>query len=378
MDHDLPEAGTEWRPKPRHLMMVVGAIILVALLLFGWRSWRNATPDYVAPPPTQVTALEVVPRTLPASLQAVGTLRAVQEVVLAPEVAGRVTDIHFRAGARVQAGALLVQLYDGPEQADRAAAVARANFAKLQLARARDLVDSGAESAEILQQSEAEQQQAEAAVRQYDARIRQKRVVAPFAGELGIRQINLGEYLNPGQPIVTLTALQQIYVDFSLPQQDLGTLKPGAHVEVRTDAWPGRVFRGKVTTIEPQVGEDSRTIMVQALIANGDHALRPGMYVTADLVQAPETNLLVLPLTAIQTSAVGDSVTVVRGENPKKAGKADIVPVETGRRVGSEVVVVKGLAPGDIVVAEGQIRVQPGADVEVSGLIPPSAGPAED
>ncbi len=354
----------------RIIAAALGLLLLIFLLFFAWRSWRNAAPAPSPPPPTAVAATLVQPRNVPAAIEAIGSLRAVQEVMLAPEVAGRVTAIRFQPGARVAAGTLLVQLFDGPEQADRAAAAARARFAGLQLARSRELVPGGAEPRELLDQRRAEQDQANAAVRQLDARIAQKRIIAPFSGELGVRRINLGQYLNPGDPVTTLTALDRLYADFTVPQQDLSHLRTGAQVRLTSDAWPGRSFTGRITTIEPRIGEDSRNIMVQALVANPDRALRPGMYVSAALELPPEPDALIVPITAIQTSASGDSVIVIRGRDARRQGKAEAVSVTTGRRIGDHVVVTQGLRPGDVVVTEGQIRVQPGAQVRVTRLIP--------
>lgn len=354
----------------RQAVLAVGLIVLVFALLFVWRSWRNAAPPPAERPPTTVTATFVEPRDVPAALQAVGSLRAVQEVMLAPEVAGRVTAIRFQPGARVGAGAPLVQLFDGPERADRAAAVAKADLARVQLARSRELAPSGAESRDVLDQRRAEYAQAMAAVHQLDARIAQKRIVAPFAGQIGVRRANLGQYLNPGDAVASLTALDRLYADFNVPQQNLAQLHVGGTIQLTSDAWPGRTFTGRVTTIEPRIGEDSRNIMVQALLPNPEQLLRPGMYVNVALELAPQAGALVVPATAIQTSASGDSVTVIRGRNPRKEGNAEVVGVVAGRRIGDSVVVTKGLKPGDVVVTEGQIRVQPGAPVRVVRLVP--------
>lgn len=356
------------RARPAVIALV--AVALIFAVLFGWRSWRNAAPPPPAPPPTAVTAALVQPVDAADAIEAVGSLRAVREVMLSPEVAGRVTAIRFEPGSRVGAGALLVQLYDAPERADRAAAAAKAAFARIQLARSRELAPTGAEPRELLQQRQADYDQAVAAVHQLDARIAQKRIAAPFSGDLGVRRVNLGQYLNPGDAIATLTDLSRLYADFTVPQQQLSQLRVGGMVQLRSDAWPGRVFTGRVTTIEPRIGADSRNIMVQALVANPDRALRPGMYVTAALDLPPQRGALVVPATAIQTSASGDSVVVIRGRQARREGKAEMVSVTTGRRIGDGVVVTQGLRPGDVVVTEGQIRVQPGAMVKVARLVP--------
>lgn len=355
--------------------IIITVAVLAVLLggLFLWRGLRAGPAQQWQQQAVPVAAMQVEPRDMPASLDAVGTLSAVRAVTLAPEVAGRVSAIRFEAGARVAAGSLLVQLYDGPEQADRRAAQAQAAFAQAQLARSEQLAPNGAESRELLQQRRAERDQAAAAVSQIDARIIQKQVRAPFAGEIGIRRVNPGQYLNPGDPVATLTALATLYVEFSVPQQELALLKRGASVEVTSDAFPGRSFTARVNAIEPQIGEDTRNVTVQATLRNPDEMLRPGMYVTASLVLAPQQGALVVPVTAIQTTAQGDSLIVIRGEDARRGGKAEAIAVQTGRRIGNEVIVTSGLKAGDVVITEGQLRVQPGAQVKVSTLAPSAA-----
>jgi len=372
MTHDFEGEEARNRFSGQQLRAVIITIIVLAVVLGGlflWRSLRSGQGQDWHQQATQVAATVVNPREVPATLEAVGSLRAVREVMLSPEVAGRVSAIRFQAGAHVGTGAVLVQLFDGPERADRQAAQAKAAFAGIQLARSEELAPSGAEPRELLQQRRAERDQALAAVRQLDARLIQKQIRAPFAGQLGIRRVNLGQYLNAGDEIATLTDLSSLYVEFALPQQELVRLKPGASVEVTSDAYPGRTFTARVNAIEPQIGQDTRNVTVQAILANPDRALRPGMYVTASLVLPPQAGALVVPATAIQTSAQGDSVNVIRGGNARTGGKAEIVPVQTGRRIGNDIVIASGLKPGDVVVTEGQLRVQPGAEVKVTRLV---------
>lgn len=343
----------------RGLLIVLLVIAVLFAGLLGWRKARTAPPPQGAPPPTLVSAMTVQPTSVPVWLESVGALEAVNQVTLAPEVAGRVVAIRFEGGARVGKGEVLVQLDDSPERADRAAAQARAEFARVQLDRSHRLQQSGFEARQNIDQRRAEHNALVAAVRQLDARIAQKQVRAPFAGELGLRRVDPGQYVNPGDPVATLTALDRLFVNFTLPQQDLGKLQVGGPVQVSADAFPGRVFQARVNAIEPLVGADTRNVSVQAVMNNPDGLLRPGMYVTTRLVLAPQADALVVPATAIQTSASGDSVVLVRG------GKAAPVPVRTGRRVGDKVVVASGLKPGDVVVTDGQLRVQPGAPVKV-------------
>jgi len=360
-------------PRGRPIFFAAIALLLLAGSLYAWRSARTAENAAGPMPPVPVSTIVVTPTDVPAALEAVGSLRAVREVVLAPEVAGRVTAIRFVAGARVGAGELLVQLFDAPERADRAAAQAKADFAGLQLARSNELAPSGAEPRELLDQRRAEHAQAHAAVRQIDARLVQKQLRAPFAGTLGVRQVNPGQYLNPGDPVATLTALDSLYVDFAVPQQDFSRLQPGAVVDILSDAWPDRRFTARVTAIEPQVGKETRNVMVQATLPNPGLALRPGMYVTARLALPPIAGALVVPATAIQTSASGDSVMRVKMGKDRRGGTAEVVPVTTGRRFGDRVVVTSGLRSGDIVVTNGQLRVQPGAPVTLAPTRPAQA-----
>lgn len=343
------------------LVVAVVALLLVFGAIFGWRLSRgNAAGASYAPPPVEVSAATVQPETLPQAMEATGTLQAVREVVLAPEVPGRVTQIRFEAGQLVAQGAPLLQLFDAPERADRAAAASRARFAEIQYQRSRELAPTGAEPRELLQQREAELAQARAAIAQIDARITQKMMRAPFAGRIGIRRVNPGQYVSAGDPVATLTALDRLYVNFGVPQQELSKLRVGGTVSVRSDAMPGRDFTARINAIEPMIGGDTRNISVQAEMPNPGGSLRPGLYVTVGVAQQARSDAILVPTTAIQTSASGDSVFVVKG------GTAALVPVTVGSEVGNRTIVETGLKPGDVVVTTGQLRLQPGGAVTVA------------
>lgn len=363
------------RTKP--IVISVVGLVVVFGLLYAWRAVRSGGAEQQAMPPMPVSTIRAEPRSVADEWQAVGSLQAVHEVLLAPDTSGRVTAVNFDAGQSVKEGAVLIQLYDAPEQADRAAAVAKADFAQLQLRRSQALAPTGAEPRELLEQHKADAAQTAAAVRQLDARIQQKSIRAPFSGQLGIRRINLGQYLNAGDAIATLTQLDPLYVNFTLPQQDMPRLTSGAPVQVTVDAVPGRVFTARISAIEPRIDGETRNVAVQALLPNTDRLLKPGMYVTARLVLPATTDNIVLPLTAIQTSASGDSVAVVKGADAQGVGKAVAVPVITGRRLGEEVLVSQGIKPGDIVVMAGQNRLPPGATVKINST-PPSATATPD
>lgn len=363
------------RTKP--IVISVVGLVVVFGLLYAWRAVRSGGAEQQAMPPMPVSTIRAAPRSVADEWQAVGSLQAVHEVLLAPDTSGRVTAVNFDAGQSVKEGAVLIQLYDAPEQADRAAAVAKADFAQLQLRRSQALAPTGAEPRELLEQHKADAAQAAAAVRQLDARIQQKSIRAPFSGQLGIRRINLGQYLTAGDAIATLTQLDPLYVNFTLPQQDMPGLTSGAPVQVTVDAVPGRVFTARISAIEPRIDGETRNVAVQALLPNTDRVLKPGMYVTARLVLPATTDNIVLPLTAIQTSASGDSVVVVKGADAQGVGKAVAVPVITGRRLGEEVLVTQGVKPGDVVVMAGQNRLPPGATVKINST-PPSATATPD
>ncbi|MFH0088985.1 efflux RND transporter periplasmic adaptor subunit, partial [Pseudomonas aeruginosa] len=350
-----------FRAKPIAISVI--GLVVVFGLLYSWRTVRGSGAENHTMPPLPVSTIRAETRSVGDELQAVGSLQAVREVLLAPDTSGRVTAIYFDAGQTVKEGTVLVQLYDAPEQSDRAAASAKADFAQLQLKRSQELAPTGAEPRETLEQRKAEAAQAVAAVRQLDARIQQKAIRAPFTGQLGIRRINPGQYLNAGDAIATLTQLDPLYINFTLPQQDLSKLTPGAPVQVTLDAAPGQVFDAKVSAIEPRIDGETRNVAVQALLPNAGRLLKSGMYATVRLTLPATADAIVLPLTAIQTSASGDSVVVVQGADAQGIGKAVAVPVVTGRRIGEDVVVTQGVKSGDIVVTAGQNRLPPGAAV---------------
>jgi len=348
--------------------VAIAAVGLIAVFgaMYTWRQTHAAPAGHFEMPPLPVSTVKVQPRSATNELQAIGSLQAVREVLLAPDTAGRVTAIHFEAGQTVKQGEVLVQLYDAPEQADRAAAVVKADFAQLQLKRSEGLAPTGAEPRELLEQRKAEVDQARAAVKQLDARIQQKTIRAPFSGQIGIRRINPGQYLNAGDAIATLTQLEPLYLNFTLPQQELSKLKVGASVRVSVDSAPDRLFQAKVSSIEPRINGETRNAVVQAQLPNPDRLLKSGMYATAHLELPATAEAIALPLTAIQTSASGDSVVLVQEINAEGLGKAVTVPVTTGRRLGEEVLLTKGVKAGDVVVTTGQIRLPPGATVKIT------------
>jgi multidrug efflux system membrane fusion protein len=299
----------------------------------------------------------------------------VHQVTITPEVGGRITELDFDSGAKVKAGDKVLQINDAPDKGDLANYQAQARYATVELARAKTLASHQFGPQQTVDQQQSQLDQANALIQKTEAVIAQKDVQAPFAGRLGVRQVDLGQFLNPGAPIVTLTDLSTLYVNFTLPTQQVPQIVIGQKVDVTADAFPGRKFTATITTIEPQISASTRTVAVQATMPNPDEALLPGMFVNANVVLPPEGQQVVLPETAVDYTLYGDSVYLIRADgadaNGKPVLKAFRTPVKTGLRWSDKVAILDGLKPGDQVVAAGQIKVQDGAPVVVTGNPPP-------
>jgi multidrug efflux system membrane fusion protein len=307
----------------------------------------------------------------------IGSLAAVHQVTVTPEVGGRVTELDFDSGARVKAGDKIILINDAPDLGDLANYQAQARLAAVTLQRAQIMASRQYGPQTDVDSAQSQLDQAKALIQKTQAIIAQKDIRAPFAGKLGVRQVDLGQYLNPGAPIVTLTDLSTLYVNFTLASQMTPQIVVGQTIDVTADAFPGRKFTATITTIEPQISASTRTINIQATMPNPDEALLPGMFVNAAVVlpnQAPE---VVLPETAVDYTLYGDSVYVIRpdgtGADGKPVLKAFRTPVKTGLRWDDKVAILDGLKSGDQVVAAGQIKVQDGAAVAVTGNPPPQA-----
>src|SRR6201982_154191 len=284
----------EEKPKHRPVRTVKWFIIvgtLLALLvggLVGFNAFRTKmiTQFFATnkPPPATVTVAEAKSEVVPNLLTAVGELAAVHQVNVTSDVSGRVTAILFTPGAPVAQGTPLVQLFDAPDQGDLANFKAQATVARLSLDRAKQLAERQFGPQATVDQAQAAYDQALAGIAKTQAIISQKLVRSPFAGELGVRHIEVGQYLTAGTSIVSLTDLSELYANFTVPEKDSGQLKVDQTVRIGVDAYPGRVFEGKITTIEPQVATDTRNIRVQATIANPDELLKPGMFVSTTVV----------------------------------------------------------------------------------------------
>jgi multidrug efflux system membrane fusion protein len=321
------------------------------------------------PPAASVSIAEAKSETIPNLLTAIGDLAAVHQVNVTSDLNSRITDIMFTAGASVKAGTPLVQLFDGPEQGDLAIFKAQATMAQLSLDRAKQLASRQFGPQATVDSAQSAFDQANAGISKTEAIISQKLVRAPFDGELGVRKVEVGQYLTAGTQIVSLTDLDQLYANFTVTEKDSGNLKVGQIVRIAVDAYPGRKFEGKISTIEPQIATDTRNIRVQATIANPDHILKPGMFTTTTVVLPDKPPVITVPETAVDYTLYGDSVYLIT-EKKEDDGKTSLTVartfVQTGNRINGRAEILKGLKPGDRVVAVGQVKLQPGAAVAIS------------
>ena len=355
------------------VLILVGTLAGIKGLQFKTMFAQGAN---FVPPPETVTTTEAKQDTWQPTLAAVGSVAAVQGVVLGAEMSGAVKNIAFESGATVRAGDLLVELDSSVEQAQLRSAMASADLARLNLERARELREKKMMSQADLDSAEAQAKQANAQIDNTRAVIAKKAIRAPFAGRTGIRQVNLGQFLDNGAAIVTLQSLDPVYVDFSLPQQDLAQLGVGMAVRVTTDAFPSQNFEGKLTAINPEVDAVTRNVRLQATLANPAGKLRPGMYVNVAAVLPQMERVLMIPATAVLYAPYGDSVFVVEDKKDEKTGATGKVLnqkfVRLGKTRGDFVVVTSGLEAGQTIVTTGVFKLRNGMSVVVDNKLAPS------
>ena len=328
-------------------------------------------------PPQTVTADTVKRESWPHTVRATGSLVAVQGVTVGAELGGKVVEIDFESGDRVKESDLLIRLDTSAEEAQLRSAEAAAKLARINLKRNRDLRKNKTLSQSALDTAEANFQQATAQVDNVRAAIAKKTLRAPFAGHLGIRQVNLGQIVDNGAPVVTLQTIDPIYVDFSLPQQRFSVLTPGAEITVATDAAPGEAFPGKIIAVNPEVDQVTRSVRVRATLSNKGELLRPGMYANVEVMLPTEQDVLSIPATAVLYAPYGDTVFVIDTKKAEKGGKEQkvlrqqIVRLEETR--GDFVAVTDGLKEGDTVVTSGVFKLRPKMSVVIDNTLAPDA-----
>jgi multidrug efflux system membrane fusion protein len=368
------------RPVRTMRWFIIVGLLLAVLVggLVGFNAFRTKMiTQFFAnnkPPPASVSIAEAKSEIVPNLLTAVGDLAAVHQVNVTSDVSGRITDIMFTAGSNVKAGSPLIQLFDGPEQGDLASFKAQATGAQLALDRAKQLAARQFGPQSTVDAAQAAYDQANAGIAKTQAIISQKLVRAPFDGELGVRHVEVGQFLTAGTQIVTLTDLSTLYANFTVTEKDSAALKVGQTVRVAVDAYPGRTFDGTINAIEPQIATDTRNIRVQATLDNPDHILKPGMFATTTVVLPDKPAVVTVPETGVDYTLYGDSVFLIT-EKKEDDGKSSLTAVRTfvrtGNRVNGRAEILSGLKAGDRVVAVGQLKLQSGAAVAISADGPP-------
>ena len=364
--------------KKRILLAVLAVAALVGLLggIKGLQIDRMiAHGKQAVPPPEAVTTAVASLQSWESLLPAVGSLAAVQGVTVTAELTGKVVQIAFTPGSLVKAGDLLVKQDTSSEEAQLRSAEAAAALAKLNVERLGKLLAERTIAQSQFDTAEAGYKQAIAQADTIRASIAKKTIRAPFAGRLGIRLVNLGQVINEGEAIVSLQSLDPIYVNFSLPQQQLPSIKPGLAVRVTTDALPGEVVQGRITAINPQVDAATRNIRIQATVANAEERLRPGMYVSVAVVLPGREQVLAVPATAVLYAPYSDSVFIVEDlPDPDPGRPVKVVRqqlAQLGEKHGDFVAVRSGLKEGDTVVSTGVFKLRNGQTVTVDNTLSP-------
>ena len=363
----------------KRIVLTVLVALVVFAAIFGTKHLQNQKAQAAMaarkPVPAAVVTAQAVAEKWRTTVHAVGALESFQGIVIRSEIEGRVLRVAFESGARIQAGEPLVEMDVSSETALLTSNEASAKLAALNLDRARGLRESNANTAADLDAAVATAAEATAAIESTKATLAKKRIVAPFSGRLGLRRVNVGQFLNKGDEVVTLEATDPIYADFSVPQQEVSNLKPGQTVIVTTDAFPNREFAGKLEAIDPRVSEATRALRVRATLANPDETLKPGMFARVEVQLPDERDVIVVPATAIVYSPYGDSVYVV-AKDDKGVLVAQQRFVQIGPKRGDQVSLLTGVKAGDEVVSAGQNKLRPGSAVTINNSVTPGNDPA--
>jgi membrane fusion protein (multidrug efflux system) len=371
----------------KKLVLMLLGCLLVFGGIFGFLAYKDKkAAEFLASMPVPaipVTATKASQQNWPRTVPAIGVMEAQHGVDVSAEVAGTVQNILFKSGDRVAKGDLLVQLDSEVEQAELRSVQAQLDLAQSDVRRARALAPNKTISVSALDKAESDAKVAAAAVGRLTAVIAKKTITAPFDGMLGIRRVNLGQYIDPGTPIVNLQDLSAMLINFGVSQKVLSDLRVGQPIRMTTDSYPGRVFDGEITTIAPLIDDKTGMVAIQGRFENADGSLRPGMYARLDVILPDLQQTTIVPQTAISYSLYGNAVYVVkRGKDDKGAETATVerVMVETGTRRGNWVIVTKGISAGDEIVTSGQLKLNNGAHVTVTAdevLTPPQTLPLE-
>lgn len=375
--------------------MVIMLIILAVVfgLIFGFKAVKNKMIndflDNMPQPAAAVSTYEARQDNWASILEAVGTVDAVNGVNVTAQVPGEVESIDFESGDSVRKGDVLIRLEAAADRAQLNALEATAGLARQEYDRYQRLFKQGTISRSELDNRRAQRDQAVARAQAQREQLNYKTVRAPFDGVLGIRQVDLGQFLQAGTPVVSLSQLQPIFVNFALPEQELSSISEGLKVRVTLDAYPDQQFEGEISAIEPGVSEATRNVSVQARFENEDKKLRPGMFASVDIQLPQSQDVVVIPRTAVSYAPYGNAVFVVKdappkdqaedgeAEGDKKAEGTDKIVskrfVKLGRRRGDLVTVIDGLKPGEVVATSGLLKLRNNAAVTIENDVRPSA-----
>ena len=367
--------------KKRMILTLIGMAAFIAVIgTVKYRQVQAGIAQHASfqPPPEAVTTVRAREDRWPSTVDSIGTVEAVHGVTVAADLPGLVSRIEFESGKKVRAGDVLVRLDTRQEQAQFAAAESQRSLTTVNFERIKGLREKGITSQAEYDKAAAEHKQAVAQTGETQATIGRKTIRAPFSGVLGLRQVNLGQYLKAGDPIVSLQSLDPIYVNFSVPQQQLGDLRVGAEVHVTAQGVESSDPTGTITAVNSIVDEATRNIQVQATLANREDKLRPGMFVEAQVVLGASTPVVALPTSAISYAPYGNSVFIVGDmKGPKGQTYRGVRQqfVKLGSSRGDQVAVVSGVKPGEEVVTSGVFKLRNGAAVVVNNKVQPSNNP---
>jgi len=362
----------------KKVLIGIGVVVVAFIVLAGAKALQIkaliASGAHVMPPEI-VTTAEVKQEEWQPVLGAVGSVTAVQGIIVSAEQPGVVREISFESGAKVEQGALLVRIDSGAEEAQMRAAEADAELARLDFDRAKGLGERRVIAQSEWDSAQAKLKQMMAQVENMKTTIDKKTIRAPFTGRLGIRDVNLGQYVNAGTPIVSLQSLDSVYVNFSLPQQRLSALRAGMAVRVTSDTAPGRTLEGVLTAINPDVDAATRNVSLQATLENPEELLRPGVFVRIEVVLPQKMPVLTVPATAVSYAPYGDSVFVVEEKADEKTGEKTLMLRQQFVRLGEErgdfVTVIEGLKPGETVASSGVFKLRNAIAVKIDNTLAP-------
>ncbi len=361
------------------IMLAIVGLVLGAIFYFEWGFLpgfkKQMLASFANPPQTVSTAVAGKQDWQP-QLRAIGSLRAVRGADLSPQVGGTVSAIHFDSGVDVKQNDVLIELSSADDVAKLNSLKAQTELARITYERDQRQLQAQAVSKQIVDTDEQNYRSFQAQVAQQQATLDYKTIRAPFAGRIGIRQVDVGQYLAPGTTVVTLQSLDPIYVDFTLPQQDIAKISVGQKVGVGVDSYLGQAFAGTITALNSKIDTSTRNVQVRATIANPDRRLLPGMFATVTIDVGGKQNYVTLPQTAVTYNPFGSTVYLVDNKGKDAKGQDQLVArqvfVTTGDTRGDQVAILKGVDQGDTVVTAGQIKLRNGAPLHIDNSVQPT------